>query len=849
MRDSLLGFLYENSENEPDIAFAYKRKLRRERWSYARVAQTAFQFARELEARNIGKNDSVVIWGENRPEWAAAFYGVLLRGAVVVPIDEQSATDFVQRVCEQTKPKLLLRGADVDSTGLNLPEIQLENLSRTIGFHSTEFYPTDNISRTDLAEIVFTSGTTAEPKGVCLTHENILANVEVLESAIKKYRKYQFLARPLRILNLLPLSHVFGQVMGIFVPPLLRAEVFFLDRYNPTEIVETIKRERIHVLATVPRVLETLRRKIERDFDAAGKLEFLRKQLVEAENWNLLQKWRRFRGIRRQFGFRFLAFVTGGAPLNEETELFWRRLGYAVAQGYGMTETAALVAVNNPFKSRRGSLGEILRGQEIKIDESGEILVRGKNISPGYFGAEQKTAEDGWLRTGDIGALDETGRLYFKGRKKDVIVTAAGLNVYPEDLEAALNRQPEIKDSAVVGIEGEQGTEAVAAVILKSGNAANAVAAANNTLAPHQQIRRFVVWSEPDFPRTATQKIRKTEVTEFVRRNLKQKTIESAGKTSILSDVLARVKGEKNAGAVESKMRLSEDLNLDSLGRVELLSALEERCQVDLDEQAFTAAATVGEIEAMIQTGKSELPEAPRFSYPRWSLPAFVNGLRTAFYYVVPFPITWILSRMKVPGQENLESLNPPVIFAANHVTYVDPAFILAALPHRFRRRTAIAMDGERLEGYRYQPKNAPFYKKAWFFFQYWALIFVFNVFPLPKRSGFRRSFEYAGEAMDKGYNILIFPEGELTKTGELQKFQTGFGLLANGLETPIVPIYLAGLYELRASGQRGYAPAGAITVVFGEPVLFDEKLTPPEIAAQIENRIAALAARNQKFE
>jgi long-chain acyl-CoA synthetase len=846
MRESLLSFLYENAENETDIAFASKRKLRGERWSYARVAATAFQFARELERRGIGKNDSVVIWGENRPEWVAAFYGALLRGAVAVPLDDQSAKDFVQRVCEQTKPKLLLLGTQIDSEGLNLPEIRLEDLSRVVAVHSKDFYPTNDINRSDLAEIVFTSGTTAVPKGVCLTHENILANVEVLESAIKKYRKYQFLAHPLRILNLLPLSHVFGQVMGIFVPPLLRAEVVFLNRFNPSEIIETIKRERVSVLATVPRVLETLRRKIELDFESAGKLESFRQQLADAERWSFLWKWRRFRRIRRQFGFRFLTFVTGGAPLNAETEIFWRRLGYAVAQGYGMTETAALVSLNNPFKSRRGSLGEVMRGQEIKIDESGEILVRGKNISPGYFGAEQKPNDDGWLRTGDIGAVDETGRLYFKGRKKDVIVTTAGLNVYPEDLEAALARQPEIKDSAVVGIEGETGTEAVAALILQSGDAAKAVAKANESLAPHQQIRRFVVWTEADFPRTATQKIRKNEIAEFVRRNLRQTAAETAKKPSILGDVLARVKGEKSLAAIESKMRLSEDLNLDSLSRVELLSALEERYQVDLDERTFTAATTVGDIETMIQTGKSE-SDAPRFSYPHWSLHPLTAWLRILFYYVVPFPITWILGRMNVRGREHLKGLKSSVIFASNHVTYLDPALIMAALPHRFRRSLAIAMDGERLEGYRYQPKNAPFYQRAWYFFQYWALIFVFNVFPLPKRSGFRRSFHYAGEAMDKGYNILIFPEGELTKTGELQKFQPGFGLLANGLEATIVPIYLAGLYELRARGQRGYAPAGAVTIIFGQPVEFDANQTAPEIASRIERKIAALGAINQE--
>jgi long-chain acyl-CoA synthetase len=205
--------------------------------------------------------------------------------------------------------------------------------------------------------------------------------------------------------------------------------------------------------------------------------------------------------------------VTGGATLDVETETFWRRLGFAVVQGYGMTETASLVTVNHPFKTGRGSIGKTLRGQEVRLDETGEILVRGANVSPGYWRGEdarEPLGDGGWLRTGDLGEMDAAGNIYFRGRKKDTIVTAAGLNVYPEDIEAALNRQPEVRLSAVVGVEGARGPEPLALLILneKGADPASAVERANESLARHQHVRRWQVWPDPDFARTPTVKIR-----------------------------------------------------------------------------------------------------------------------------------------------------------------------------------------------------------------------------------------------------------------------------------------------------------------------------------------------------
>ena len=835
MRSSLLDFINEGAHHRSKTAFIHRPKLRRKSWTCGEIADAANRFARELESRQIGHGDRVVIWAENSPEWVIAFFGIILRGAIAVPLDEQSAPDFVQRVCDKTEPKLVLVGRDIDCSSMNLPSVKLADLPRMLTKHSTG--PVANLlaKPDDTVEIVFTSGTTAEPKGVVLTHENLMANLAPMEREMNKYIRWKFLVDPIKILCLLPLSHVFGQMMGIFLPRMLEAEVVFQNRLNPSEIVDTIKRERVMVTAAVPRILETLENKIERDHGSRERLHVFHESLKRERSW--LGAWWRYRRIHRMFGWKFVSFVTGGATLDEGTENFWRRLGYVVVQGYGMTETAALVSLNNPFSARRGSLGQILAGREnVRINENGEILVRGKNISPGYWCDEKRDDTSEWLNTGDVGSLDETGRLYFKGRKKDVIVTAAGLNIYPEDLEAALNSQSEIIASAIVSVDGASGPEPAAALIARPGSDIAAIVdRANKKLAPFQQIRRWVEWPDADFPRTPTKKIRKNVIADAIaKRSAEQGEAASSG----LSKILRRF---GTAAAVGPDVQLSSDLAMDSLSRVELVSAIEDQYQIDLDEQALTESTTVGELEQLIKRSGDQIDGGPRYTFWRWPMRFPISWIRPIFYELVVYPITLLLCWVKVRGRDKLSKIKGPVLFASNHVTYVDPALIMSAMPRRFRRKLAIAMHGERLRAYFYPPPGTSLWRRVRGFFTYWLVIACFNAFPLPKGSGFRRSFEFAGEAVDRGYNVLIFPEGELTSDGSIQPFKSGVGILTNGLEIPVVPIAITGLYELRAAGQRGWAPPGRVTVIFGEPATFDAEKDPIEVARQLQNQISHL--------
>src|SRR6185369_4348746 len=281
MRKTLISFLGDcEKKRGAETAFVHRRGLRVERWTNLRLRNAAFGFASELVAHGVSKGDRVLFWAENSPGWVAAFFGCLLRGAIVVPLDYESSPDFVARVQQQVEAKLILFSGDRlrDST-LSLPRLSLDERSDILARPSTGPVAPQEISAEDIAEIIFTSGTTAEPKGVCLTHKNILANINPLETEIRKYLKYERLVHPLRFLNLVPLSHVFGQFMGIFIPQLLGGEIFFQNSLNPSEIIDTVKKHRISVIVAVPRILETLRDKIERDYEARGERNLLDRKL------------------------------------------------------------------------------------------------------------------------------------------------------------------------------------------------------------------------------------------------------------------------------------------------------------------------------------------------------------------------------------------------------------------------------------------------------------------------------------------------------------------------------------------------------------------------------------------
>ena len=850
MAESVAEFFRANFQAHcHERAYGQRRGYRTEWFTYGQVMEMVLRFCGELEARGIGRGERVMLWGENCAEWVAAFFGCAMCGVIVVPMDDGAAAEFAARVARQVEARLWVcsrrNAAQCEGAGgAGLPVFGFDELSKGLGDSPGPIVPHAALGRDDILQIVFTSGTTAEPKGVVITHGNVLANITPLEREMQGYLKYERWAHPVRFLNLLPLSHVFGQFLGMFLPPLLGGTVIFQEELKPSEIMSTIRRERVSVLVSVPRVLQSLKRKIERDLEDRGKAEEFRRRFRAADGKHFLRRWWMFRAIRRQFGWKFWAFICGGAALDAETEQFWDRLGYAAIQGYGLTETTSLISVNHPFKLGKGSIGKVLPGRDVKLGEDGEILIRGGGVAAGYWrggrreeGVDGIADEEGWYRTGDVGALDEAGNLYFKGRKKEVIVTPAGLNIYPEDLEAALRFQPEVKDCVVVGIEREGNAEPCAVVILRDdARVETVVERANQSLAEFQRMGMWMQWPQEDFPRTNTQKPRRNLVSEFAARQILQAGAKGSTNASPVTELIERITGRRVTG-ITAEAKLDSDLGLSSLDRVELLGALEDRYQVDLSETRLSGARTVGDVERML-SGESR--QRAEYHYPIWVLRWPVTWVRWLAHYLLMKPAMFLLGWPRIEGRENLRGWSGPLLVVCNHIDDVDVGFVVTALPARIRHRIATATGGEALEALRAPAPGRGFLARIYDRMQWVLGVSLLNLFPLPREAGFRQSFAYAGQAVDRGYSVLIFPEGRHTVDGKINPFRAGIGLLANSLGIPVLPMRIVGLFEVKQAGKK-FALPGKIRVRIGKPVRFHPGNTPERIARELQIAVEEL--------
>jgi long-chain acyl-CoA synthetase len=833
-RTTILEYLDNFQRHTREVAYVHHRGYRTQRWTYGELLANAHRFARELDSREVAKGDKVLIWGENCAEWVVAFFGCLLRGAIVVPIDKIATPDFAQRVAQQVDAKLCICSLENQIAGIS--SLPLETLRDRIAVRSDVPVTPPPLTRDDIVEIVFTSGTTAEPRGVVISHGNVLANLEPLEREIRAYLRYERIFHPLRFLNLLPLSHVFGQFLGIFLPQLLAATVLFQDTLNPTEVIRVIKRERVSVVVAVPRLMESLRDKLVRDLESAGGLVRFQQQFEAAKDQNFVLRWWRFRRIHNQFGWKFWAFISGGAALDAETEEFWRRLSFVVIQGYGLTETTSLISLNHPFHTGSRSIGKVLEGREIKLDETGEILVRGANVAAGYWQSNQLKPvldDEGWFRTGDLGELDAEGNLYFKGRKKNVIVTREGMNVYPDDLEAALRLQHEVRDCVVVGLEHGGNAEPCAVLLLRDSADPEAVVKhANRQLAEFQQMRRWLLWPEQDFPRTPTLKPKTAVIQQAAQQHFTSGDGGGSAAPGALAGMIAHITG-RDVGTLAPEARLDDDLNLNSMDRVELLSALEDRYQVDLNDADFTQVSTVGDLERLLREPQQSLQSGYR--YPRWAQHWPITWIRSFIYHLLTWPATWIMAHPKIVGRENLQGVEGPLLITCNHVTYIDVGFVLRALPPRLRHKLTVGMWGELLWEMWRPPNNWNLFKRWAWRAGYWLVVALFNVFPLPQQSGVRESFAYAGESADRGYSVVVFPEGVRTADGKPCPFRSGIGMLAARLDIPVVPMRIDGLYAMKMAGRK-IARRGELTVVVGKPTHFAPETPAEEITRQIEH-------------
>ena len=805
VRDTVVDFLREAvGRYGPRDALLIKPAFRYLRWSYDRLWEDSGRVATLLQRRGLGKGDQAIIWGPNSPHWVLAFFGCLRAGVVLIPLDLRSAPDYVARVVSRTEPKLAFvsRFTPKGEVDLGVPEITFEELEPAIaGLPGPDPVP---IGKDDLAEIMFTSGTTGDPKGVMITHRNLTANIEGIA-------QYIAVAPSSRLLSILPLSHMYEQMGGLFMTLHSGASVTYPTSRQPTVLARTMRERRITTLLLVPQALELLMNGIEREVGRRGKQRLWESLLRAAERTPFALRRHLFRTVHGQFGGKLALIVSGGAPLDRDLGRKWELLGVKVLQGYGATEASPVISNHTMHERRPDSTGRPLPNVEVRISERGEILVKGENVTPGYYNAPEETAkafEDGWYKTGDLGYFDDDGFLHIQGRVKDMIVLPSGQNVYPQDIQSVLVKHPSVVDAVVVGLPRGASVEVHAALILDDPDAAReAVDWANAQLAEQQRVRGFTVWPDEDFPRTHTLKVKNQVVIDAILHGAEEPAAPAsrassapAGGARGLVHIIAEV-ARMQPEDVSETASLGNDLDLDSLGRVELLSAVEAELGVYLDESQVAPETTVGQLMALME---ESVARPPVVKFPVWGMRLWARMARGLLQQGLVFPLMTLAYGLKVSGRENLAGLTGPVLFVSNHHLGLDNPLILKAVTRRWRRHLAIAAAAE-----------------LWHNPVWWVLNpLLGNGFPIAREGPVRPSLENLGRIIDRGWSVLVYPEGVLTVGGPMQPFMQGAGLIAVEGRVPVVPVRLD-VTRFGAPSKLPLLRRGRVEVRFGPPVEF----------------------------
>lgn len=800
-------------------ALVWRPRFRKLVYSYNKLYRYSLTLAAILAKNKIGKGDKVLIWAPNSPHWVAAFFATLIRGAIAVPISVENKPDFVKKIIAQTEAKLLIKSQF-------LPTIKI----RTLIVEELAQFPIRmtgsqaKITQNDLAEIVYTSGTTGDPKGVILTHKNILANVASTLQVIA-------LTSVDRSLSILPLSHMFEQVANLLIPLSVGAQITYPAATSSAEIRKNMAEDQITKLVAVPEFLKLVIGRIEHQATPFQKLGL--ESLFKISPLVPTMTLRRIaaRPILAKLGGKLDTVASGGAALDKIIGQKWEALGIYVLQGYGTTETSPVICANSYQDRKIASVGKPVPDVQVKIAKDSEILVKGPNVTQGYFKNPQKTKEsfeNGWYKTGDLGKFDADGYLYILGRKKYLIVTEAGLNVYPEDLEFELNKQTGVEDSAVVALLRDSKT-IIHAVLLgkKIKNPNLIVQKVNQQLSSYQQIQDYSLWPFDDFPRTVTRKVKKDEVIAFLAKTQVPTTIKAQSREGMVEKIIARITG-RTASQITDKQKLVADLKMDSLERVELVSLIEQETGVSLDESAIGTTTTIGDIKRQV-FGKSQKVERHEFS--GWPLSSSIISLRDFAQKLLLSPITDYFAKLKVTGMVNLQNLALPALFYSNHLSAIDPVIIIRSLPEKIRQSTAIAAAADVIfEDPRYQKYEG-------------ILKFIFNIFPFARTGQIKSSLEYTGRLIDRGFSVLAFPEGRVSTSGKIQPFKVGAGFMAVEMQVPVIPIKIAGTQKIVASGVEFpcWPKKGQVTVKIGQPMIFKSDDSYIEVTKIIEHTFKKL--------
>ena len=845
--------LLEQAADRHDLAPALQRPHDDgfERVTYRALRAQAEAVAIRLAGLGVQKGDRVVLSGKNDPNWVAACFGILRAGGVLVPVAPDIELDKLALILESSGARHALTDAKARETldGV-LGELTGLDLADACAVGAVGSLPDPELTSDDLASVLYTSGTTGDPKGVMLSHGNLCAMVASLGALFP-------LRGDDRLLSVLPLHHAFEFTCGLLLPLTMGARILYLDDLNADRLSYCLKEGRITCMVGVPALWQLLERRVRNEVKGKGPLVELAFQSAMNLNRTVgrasgLDLGRlMFGSVHSRFGGSIRVLISGGAALPKDTQDLFSGLGLHLSEGYGLTEAAPVLTVALPKPGAKpGTVGKPVPGVQVRIhapDDKGvgEVLARGPNVMKGYFGnvaaTEAAIDADGWLHTGDMGRLDHKGRLKLVGRAKDVVVASNGENIYLDDVEAALGVVRFVKELSLCGLDDGRGGEKLGLLAVADVDGHEGL----DRRALHTQARAALKeaceglpgWQRPahialvdaDLPRTATRKVKRADVRAVLEKiAAATPTVARRGEglSAPVARAIAAVAGV-DASAVTAETRPRDAFNFDSLMFVELAAALEGVGSGRPDPDALAACETVAEITALVGAPPPEVvhdedeDDAP-IDLPEWltePLRRRMGDVQAAFNG--PGLNTRVKGRANIPANETC-------IVVSNHSSHLDMGLVKYALGPYGQNIASLAAQDYFFEGNKW--------KVAWF--KYFT-----NAEPLDRKSGFRASMRQAAQVVNDGKVVLIFPEGTRQPDGQLNEFKPMVGKLALETGTSVLPLWIEGAYAAMPKGAT-FPKQRGITVHIGPPLPYAElrRLTQGLKPGAAARRVAWLA-------
>ncbi len=879
------------------IALEIQRKHGIESYTYSEVRRMAESVGQWLSENGLQAGTRVAILADNHPRWVAAYLGIIAAGCTTVPLDTALHEDQVAKLLKDSGSSVLLCDTKhvtlvhALASELGLKLVLTDSVSEGIGPVSAPYTTTTldaifaadpgtfvakEVSADDLVSLLYTSGTTADPKGVMLTHANLMGEVEAVVG-------WAHLGPTDALLGVLPLFHVLSQMANILLPLVHGSRVVYLETLNTTELLRALSERQITAFAVVPQFFYLIHEKIFKEIAKRGKLARVAvrammsiTRLARRFGWNTGKIF--FRQIHDTFGEKMRYLVTGGSRFDPQIGRDFYALGIDVLQAYGLTETTAAVFATSPTDNVIGSVGKPLTGVEARIFNAevlepgspviGEIAVRGAVVMKGYWNRPDATAEvlkDGWFHTGDLGYFDADGNLFITGRQKEVIILSNGKNIYPEEVEAHYLKSPYIKEICVMGLEAQPGdpsSERLYAVIVPNFDVMRERRVVNTRevirfdveglsaqLASTKRIGGYEIWQE-DLPRTTTRKLKRFEIEKRVRagQDRAQSSDEPRPAPLLSAEDSAWIEhpevqraiviirsSTKSPQTIGPSNNLELDLGLDSMQRVELLVALEQQLGGDLEESRLSEIYTVRQlIDAILESAHSGNAAIQHPHVAGWksvfgeqptedevlslARPRGLDGLLLFGLMRVLNILSLTFFRLQVRGLDKLPARGPFII-SSNHQSYLDPVIMSSVFRWRMFKEM-FAVGTSEIFGSGFMRLLAR-----------WLRVVVVdpdaNLIPAMRAGAF---------GLRSGRILVLYPEGERSIDGSPKIFKKGVAILSTHLQVPIVPVAIEGFHEAWPRG-KSFQKFARLKIEFGEPIY---PPAAPEVSEAVYEKLTA---------